>query len=210
MKKILIPIIILLILIGIWFVIKKAPAPQENNTPPTQSLSDATPPTPEKSTVINSIKDAMGMGTKMECTYALGTDANTTSTIFVDGQKIKTATSVSGMTMYGIFDGDTQYTWTEGSTTQGFKMSKSCMDEMKNLAPQKAQGNVPTPAPVQDYQSYDKAQNVSCKAATEDVDFSIPSDITFVDQCEMMRDSMKAMEQMKQQLPSGMKMPTQH
>lgn len=166
------------------------------------------PPVEQKNGVISSIKDAMGLGKKMSCTYTNPADPSVSTTVFIDGQKIKTTTAVKGETLYGIFDGNTQYTWTAGATKQGFKMNKSCTDELKNLAPQTPAGNAPTPAPtpVQDSQSFDNAQNVNCVAA-DDTDFSIPSDITFTDQCEMLRNSVKSLNQIKQQLPAGAKLP---
>ena len=82
-------------------------------------------------------------------------------------------------------------------------MDTSCMDEMKDFA-NKMQSTNP-PAPVENFESYQDLQNVSCIPA-ETEDFSIPTDVTFTDQCAMLRESMKAIEQMKDQIPAGMPM----
>lgn len=211
MKKIPLVIAASLLLIGIgWYLWSKQHTAQP--TPQTASINNTTPdviPAPSTETtngVISSIKDAMGLGKKMACTYTNPADPSASSTVFIDGQKVKTATIIKGETMYGIFDGDTQYTWSSGKEKQGFRMTKSCMDEIKNSIPQTPVKNTPPNAPVQDYASFDTAQNVSCKAADAE-DFSIPADITFVDQCEMFRNSLKGLNQMQQNLPAGVKLP---
>jgi hypothetical protein len=61
-----------------------------------------------------------------------------------------------------------------------------------------------TPEDLQE--SFATAENVRCTPATSE-DFSIPTDIVFTDQCEMLKNSMKALESMKGQLPAGMNIP---
>ncbi|MDD5084104.1 MAG: hypothetical protein PHT88_04245 [Candidatus Moranbacteria bacterium] len=203
-KTLLIAVVIAIIIAAGWYFWNKSSAPKA--APDTSEATPEMAPLPsieEKTGVISSIKDAIGLGKKLACTYTSTGNSAISSTVFIDGQKTKTIAAVNGETMYGIFDGKTQYTWTTGANKQGFKMDKSCMEELKTLAPQAA---APTPAPIQDYDSFDAAQNVSCTAAEEE-DFSIPSDITFVDQCEMIKSSMETLDQMKQKLPDGVKIP---
>lgn len=158
--------------------------------------------------LIGSIKDAMGLGKKMACSYPSTDGTNASSTVFIDGQKIKFMTAVNGETMYGLFDNDTQYTWTSGEKKQGMKMSKTCLEEIKNLVPQQAQSdNSPQ---TQNYQSFENMQNVNCVEANNTEDFSLPTDITFTDQCEMMRKAMQGMNQFKGKLPDGVKIPTSY
>lgn len=167
----------------------------------------ALPQAEEQGGIIGSIKDAMGLGKKMKCTYSEKDGSGTASTIFIDGQKFKFTSEMNGEKAYGLFDGETQYTWTTGEKKQGWKMTKACIEELGKTAAQMTEGNSTNTETPQDFQeSFDNAQNVKCEPATDE-DFSIPADITFVDQCEMMRDSMKALEQMKGQLPEGFTIP---
>jgi hypothetical protein len=157
--------------------------------------------------VIGSIKDAMGLGQKMKCTYSDKDGSGVSSTVFVDGQKFKFTTEANGEKMYGVFDGDTQYMWTADAKKQGWKMTKACTEELGKTAEKMTEGSSTSTATPQDFQeSFDSAENVRCEPAGSE-DFSIPADITFVDQCEMIRDSMKALEQMKGQLPEGFTIP---
>ncbi|MBO8888972.1 hypothetical protein INN86_14050, partial [Staphylococcus aureus] len=57
--------------------------------------------------MISSIKDAMGLGKKMKCTYSDPSKTGVVSTIFIDGQKTKFSSVVNGETVSGIFDGTT-------------------------------------------------------------------------------------------------------
>ncbi len=206
MKKLLPIVLALIVLAGIgWYLMSK----KQNGLPVSEdgkSVGTALPTPGETPGVIGSIKDAMGLGKKMKCTYS-APGGGVSSTVFIDGQKVKFTSAMNGQAMYGLFDGETQYTWTTGKEKQGWKMTKACMDELGKTASQMAEGagaSVPEP---QDFEkSFDTAQNVQCEPAGSE-DFSIPTDITFVDQCEMIRNSMKALEDIKGQLPAGVKIP---
>lgn len=205
MKKLLPIALILIVLAGIgWYLSQK----QEGSPTADKAAETAMPVPGGGSGVIGSIKDAMGLGQKMKCTYSAKDGSGASSTVFVDGKKLKFTTDANGEKMYGVFDGDTQYMWTTGTEKQGFKMTKACTDELAQAAAHMMEGGqkgaAATPQDLQE--SFDTAQNVQCEAATGE-DFSVPTDITFVDQCEMMRSSMKELEQMKGKLPEGFTIP---
>ncbi len=151
--------------------------------------------------MVSSIKDAMGLGTTMSCTYAMEQDGKTfESTVNVEGEKFRSESKIGEMTTYALSDGNDQYMWTSASK-QGFKMSKACLEDMKKMVPPTgAEKKAPTMDDAK--AALDAAKNVSCKPAGN-VDFSIPTDITFTDQCAMMQDSMKMMEKYKDKMPAG-------
>ncbi|MFZ2299674.1 MAG: hypothetical protein WAW00_00895 [Candidatus Moraniibacteriota bacterium] len=205
MKKLLPIALILIVLAGIgWYLMSK----KQDVSPATDKSAETAMPVPGGgSGVIGSIKDAMGLGQKMKCTYSAKDGSGASSTVFVDGKKFKFTTDANGEKMYGVFDGETQYMWTTGAQKQGFKMTKVCTDELAQAAAKVTEGGTASTATPQDLQeSFDTAQNVQCEAASGE-DFSIPTDITFVDQCEMIKNSMKALEEMKGQLPADIKIP---
>lgn len=198
MAKIIGGIIVAVLLVGGIFVWQgeKAAAP----TPPeSQPMTE----TEEKGGVIASIKDAMGLGQAMQCTYALNEGdmaPDATSTVLVEGEKFKSTTVMKDMTVYALFDGENQYTWSS-KDKQGMKMSKACLEKMtdtvKDMVP-----STPSSAQAQDIrEGFEMAKNVRCEAASN-VDLSVPADITFTDQCAMMEQSLKMMEQLKQQMPT--------
>ena len=207
MKKLLPVALILIVLAGIgWYLMNREPSAPASEQG--EGISRTAMQTPgDAPGVIGSIKDAMGLGKKMKCTYSAKDGSGVSSTVFVDGKKFKFTTDANGEKMYGVFDGDTQYMWTTGAQQQGFKMTKACTDELAQTAAKMTEGSTANTATPQDLEkSFDTAQNVQCEAASGE-DFSIPADITFVDQCEMMRESMKALESIKGQLPAGVKIP---
>lgn len=212
MKKFLPVVLVLIVLLfaGAGFYLfggqDASPAREKSENAETAKES-ASLQTEEKGSVIGSIQDAMGIGKKMQCTYSAKDGSGTSSTVFVDGQKFKFTSEASGEKVYGLFDGETQYTWTTGKEKQGLKMSKACLDELGKTASPVTEGNTASNTTPQDIQeSFGDAENVSCVAAASE-DFSVPTDIVFVDQCEMMRNSMKALEGVKGQLPAGMNIP---
>lgn len=208
MKKILVvvAVVIFLVLVGL-FMRGKQISPQDMGQKGTATPTEATPQTaPEKNGIISSIKDAMGLGQKMRCTYTApdAKGAPVTSTIAVDGQKYKFTSDSKGEKLYGLFDGETQYTWTTGTTKQGWKMTKACMEELSKSVPT---SNGAAPETPQDAQkSFANAENVQCVPSASE-DFTVPTDVNFVDQCEMMRNSLKALDGMKGKLPAGVNIP---
>lgn len=182
------------------------PAPGSGETG--AMVPKSVPPAPsEDKGMIASLKDAMGMGKRLQCTYNMNEGGtNFQSTTVIEGQRFKSITVMSDATYYGLFDGTTQYTWTN-KDKKGFKMSKACMDELKAMMPSAEDMKDKTVPKVDDLQaSLDAAKNVSCQPTTE-ADFSVPSDITFTDQCALMKQSFEALKNIKTQLPSGFKLP---
>lgn len=201
---------VVLVLLGVGFWMwqsRQATAPDAPTDQ--QTSSDAPQGMVEKGMgVVGSIKDAMGLGQKMQCTYTMEQDGKPfQSTVLVDGEKFKSTTTIDTMTVHGLFDGENQYSWTSASKV-GMKMSKSCMEKMtesvKDMVAQAPKGQ---DSQVEDIRKgFDMAQNVQCEAALS-ADLSLPADITFTDQCAVMEQSMKMMEQMKGKLPAGVEVP---
>lgn len=173
------------------------------------TLTQMTEAVEEKSEgVVASIKDAMSLGKKMQCTYAMGMgDQSVQSTVIVDGERYQSTTVMANMTTYALFDGETQYTWTSGSKT-GTKMTKACMEEMTAAVKDMPASNqeVSLPKPDDMKAAFDMAKNVSCTPASGEP-LVLPADVTFTDQCEMMKQSMDMMKKMQDKMPQGMTVP---
>jgi len=135
------------------------------------------------SSIVGSLKDAIGLGKKMACTSK---DANGETTAYIDGQKYKAVSATKEGNMIMIFNGTDFYTWNE-KTKQGFVMTKACTDELnKNLPKTDANSAVPE----NDFQSTDKVvadESMNNCKETGAIDFTIPTDVKFIDQCEMMK-----------------------
>ena len=169
------------------------PVPSTENK---QAEVNADTQAPENS-VIASIKDAMSSGKTMKCTYTIkGKDGDMTSISYVDGKKYLSETTVAGKVMHSLFDETAMYTWTEGMK-QGMKMDMTCAQDLAKNAPQGDQSaQAPDPSGEK---TFDSATDVTCEPASN-IDFSIPTDVTFADQCAMLKNVMK-------NIPSGANIP---
>lgn len=158
--------------------------------------------TEEKSTVsqmITSVTDAMKSGKTMKCTYKTTAKESDFETItYVKGNKYMTENNVVGVNQKMIFDGETTHSWGEGQK-QGMKMTKDCMEEMESSALENEEYQSKTSGLTEE-QDFESAVDVKCEEVS-DVDFSIPSDVEFVDQCEMLKDVMKNMSSSIPQMP---------
>lgn len=151
----------------------------------------------EQGSVIGSIKDAMGLGKKMKCEYSVGTGKEAVkSTAYVEGKKYKAISTINGTTTNSIFDGNTMYYWQEGQKT-GMKMAMSCMEELNKSLPEDQQNPEDFKSPEEQFED---AIDTSCVPATESINFSAPSDVTFQDQCEMMKNLINSF---KTDIPAG-------
>lgn len=214
MGKIIGLVVVAALLVGgflYWNSQQSGPTGMENDDATTAIASDDSNTDKGESGIVSSIKDAMGLGKKMQCTYAIGDDKSIRATVMVDGEKFKSTTIMKDMTVHGIFDGESQYTWTDNEK-QGSKMSRTCLDKMTARfqdmpAPAASKESEVAPS-IQDLRDgFDGLKDVQCKAA-DMVDFSLPKDISFVDQCVMIEQSMKMMEEMKDKVPAGMTIPS--
>ena len=192
MKKTLLGVVI----VGAAFVLSGCGKPVATDQNAAQNPSSVEQSTSTSGSVISSIKDAMGLGTKMKCEYSMGTGADAVkSTAYVEGKKYKSTGIFAGITSNIIFDGDVMYIWQEGKTT-GMKMTMSCINDLKAAMPA---GQQTTPSVQSPEDQFKSATNTSCSPNTDSVDFSAPSNITFTDQCEMI----KGLQQMKNKIPAG-------
>ncbi|OGI16152.1 MAG: hypothetical protein A3E38_00900 [Candidatus Moranbacteria bacterium RIFCSPHIGHO2_12_FULL_54_9] len=211
MKKFLILIAAAIIVIGgaLFLTLKKdAPALPAKKT---ATLPDKTTAPQgmqeEKNSVANLLKDAMGLGKKMRCMYTVAGsgDAAVTSTVYVDGTTFKSEIEIGTLKKYVLVDDENQYSW-DTATKEGFKVSKACLKSLQAAAPSG------TPQ-VNDIDQFDitpgdnpassaVADNAKCEAAPS-ADFSLPTDVTFTDQCEMMQQSAQMIERTKETLPAG-------
>ena len=153
---------------------------------------------------INNIKDAIGSGQKMKCTYTIRQNAQEyKSEAFIDGKKYKSVSTVDGHTSNAIFDGKETYAWTDDAA-KGMKINEECaqQNQIENQEQNEmAQGDVQTNG-----DPFDGAVDVKCEKV-DSIDFSVPSDVEFTDQCEMLKLQQQQMEQLKGNLPEGFEMP---
>lgn len=146
-------------------------------------------------------------GKKMTCEYAIkgSGESGFAVKMYADKDRYRTAMELPTGKMNSLFDGGVMYSWAEGQK-QGTKMDIECAKGLKEEFPQvKADGGM-------DVQSYDSPEqaignipDISCKETTEAVDFSVPADVQFSDQCAMLKASLGKMKDVRNQLPDSVK-----
>ena len=157
--------------------------------------------------VINSIKDAMGLGQTMKCSYTETIEGKKfVSEAYIKGEKYKAVNSEDGKKMTSLFDGTTVYSWTEGEKT-GTKMEMKCLEDLSKPAENSpGDSNVPPIKETKPEEEFENATDEKCEPASE-VDFNPPADVNFADQCAAMREMMnqfKNVEMPTGNLPPGM------
>jgi hypothetical protein len=147
----------------------------------------------EQGGVISSIKDAMGLGQKMKCTYryTFG-DQTDESVAYVDGKKYKSSYEMGNQKTNSYFDGEMSYTWTEGQKT-GTKISMACLKEIGEKYKNEEQNQNQNQYKAGE-DAFENTTNTKCELTNEDV--SLPSGITFTDQCEQMKAQMEGLQEM--------------
>ena len=154
--------------------------------------------------VINSVREAMGLGKKMECVYTtkIG-DQEIKATTQVDGKNFKSTSEVNGKKTYSLMKDDVMYSWGEGVPV-ATKLALSCIQEIEKNMP-KVEGGAPKPTDITTPEkSFEDATNVSCNPSAS-VDLSVPSDIQFQDTCETMKGISEKIKNIK--IPSGANIP---
>ncbi len=149
----------------------------------------------EQSGVIGSIKDAMGLGKKMKCTYKYSFGGQTDeSVVYIDGKKYKSSYDMNGQKSNNFFDGEVSYTWNEGAKT-GTKISMKCMEEIGNMYKNEEQEQNQNQNRLKaGEEAFEDAVDTKCEPTNENI--SLPSGIAFTDQCDQIKTQMKEIQQM--------------
>lgn len=147
--------------------------------------------------IVAKIKNAISAGKKMKCTYKMSDESGDTEVItYIQGDKYKTEIILGQMKTLSIFDGDVMYSWSEGQKT-GTKMEMDCIDSLDIKGETESEAVTENAVATEDQDDFVKtlseADNLNCEDAG-DVNFDVPSDITFVDQCEMLKSQQKMIE----------------
>lgn len=134
--------------------------------------------------LIGSLKDAIGLGKKMEC---VSKEDGMETRSYIDGTKYKAVSETKEGKMVMVFDGKDFHMWNE-KTKEGFVMTKSCIDglnkgvsKMEGAEDVSGDGNFRSTEEIIAEESLD-----NCKE-TGPIDFTVPTDVKFVDQCELMK-----------------------
>ncbi len=153
--------------------------------------------------IVGSLKDMVGMGKKMTC---VSTNDGVETKTYIEGKKYKTTIVSKEIEMMSVFDGETFYSW-DSKTKAGTKMTMACMEELGKNMPKAAAGMKNDSEVASTDKLIESEDGNNCSEASEAVDFTIPTDVNFADQCLMLQNITKNMP--KGELPAGFEMPTE-
>lgn len=145
--------------------------------------------------IINSLKDAMGLGQKMDCTYKTKLDDEVyESRAIVQGEKYKTIENYDGKKMISIFDGKVAYTWTEGEN-KGSKFEINCMEELfkDDTDTDSSSGDKEEFKDIiKDEEDFEDTTDTKCVPTNESLE--IPKDIIFEDACVELKEQLESLK----------------
>lgn len=192
MKKI-IPVVVILLILAVVIIY----ALTNKNTIKSAKLVDSLKYEKVQNSIAT-IQDAMKSGRQMQCSYTFGTGESALySTVIVEGKKFKSESLVNGARVYAMSDGTTQYVWND-TDKKGTRIDKSCLDDLKDEMNKLKTESQSDPASAQDYQkAFEMANNVKCDSVSQKINFSVPSNIVFTDQCAMIKQSLELMKKYK-------------
>jgi hypothetical protein len=146
------------------------------------------------------IKGAIESGKAMKCTYGVnGARGGVEFVSYVEGKKYRTEMALAGKNQYRVFNEDAMYSWGDGQK-QGMKMTMGCSEKLAKNNPD-GEKTVDIPDPSRE-QAFDNAVEVNCVEANN-VDFSFPTDLTFIDQCDLTERMLKGISDRANSSPNA-------
>ncbi len=152
--------------------------------------------TKDGSGFMGGLKEAMQGGVSMKC---VNIDADGEWVTYTNGKKFRSEGLLNGKTQIVLVVDGASYMWEKGAKT-GQKMDMKCIKDfqkdmgMPEYVEEEKMDFDYTPEKIEAEEASGK---LKCTPTT-DADFSIPTDITFVDQCAVMKQNMTGLkEQMK-------------
>ncbi len=157
------------------------------------------------------LADLIGRGAKVRCEYQMKEgNGEVNVTTYIDGAKFRAETNATDMEAISVFDGEVYYSWTKGVGSQGTKMTRSCLENIKTNAQEDevAQGENQFES-VDDIVMQENELKMNCQEVDE-IDFEIPTDIQFIDTCKMMEglenqtQNMEELQKQMEQMQKGL------
>ena len=148
------------------------------------------------------IQEALQRKERLKCTYRISDNEEEMLTeVYMEGEKYRSKMTDGKEEMISIFDGKVHYNWTT-STKKGMKMDSSCLEELQ--VPDDAEQVEDIDQEIDSYKTTDEILDqeleMSCDK-TGTIDFAPPTDVEFIDQCEMLKKQMQMVEQMQNSMP---------
>ena len=188
--------VVVVLLAGIGFFLMKSDKKETSRDVSPGVASEESNVVSDKGSIIGNALDAFKSGKKMKCSIR-ATDGSETS-FYSEGKKFKSVAMVNGSGYATIFDGTTYYSWDE-KTKQGMKFTEACMkdwsDQFAKTSEDASVSNTPSSPADTPEEVLGNTDDTACESVAM-IDFSVPNDIKFVDQCEVMKQTQDLLKNM--------------
>ncbi len=148
--------------------------------------------------VVKNLKKALSSGKVMKCESKIGKD---TSVVYIKGKDVKTQHKIGNGTMNVLVKDGVMYYWQEGAK-KGNKMKQDCMEDLASSLPGGDEQISPKEYDVDEMDVKVEKGEIKCTPVLSGVDFSVPKNVEFVDQCQALKDSMSKLKNLQQNMPS--------
>jgi len=134
------------------------------------------------------LKKMAASGVEMKCTYSVEDENGKSEVVsYVQGEKYKTEATINQKKTTTIFDGEVIYSWIEGEKN-GTKMDLECVNKLGGNEADSNEESEPTADENEEnfIETMAETPDIKCERFSGE-DFSIPDNINFSDQCELLR-----------------------
>ncbi|GBE16351.1 hypothetical protein BMS3Abin15_00165 [bacterium BMS3Abin15] len=151
-----------------------------------------------KSAAMN-IKDAIAGGKSMECEVKVSSEGNMVISKFsVRGEKSRSEMETGVGKRITIFDGKTVHSWNE-ATKEGIVNDSDCLEGLETSVPEEDDNDNDYPTYKSSEEIAENAPETVCQPVGS-IDFSIPTDVNFIDQCEMIKQMQESLKNLNPQM----------
>lgn len=204
MKNIaIVGLVIVVIGVGVWLSGDKETFISENEKIAPVALKPV--PTPDGQTPTGTAQNeqewlsAIASGKKLACSLSMAHESGqlVEAQLFVDGKKYRMESDISGVKNSVVSDGQAIYVWVSNSK-QGTKTDLTCVDAINAQAPPSEEGT--TTYGKSSDEVIQNQPNMQCQT-TDVVDIALPSDVVFVDQCALLKQSVERAKKFQGTVP---------
>ncbi len=144
----------------------------------------------QKEGVVGGIRNILNGGASLKC------EDNEGNVTYTNGKNFRSIHEENGVKKVVLMKDDVMYSWNLDTKDNGSKMAKNCFSELQKelkLPEEKQEVKVFDDFSVETIEEESESGKINCKPSTEG-NFEVPTDITFIDQCEIMKEQMKVMQ----------------
>jgi len=200
MKKIILPLVLVVFLAGAGFLISKnkSQTAEIGISPAGEAIQEGQQN--KENFFKGSLKGLLGLGKSVKCTWsAVDEDATIEGVVYVSGQQTRTETKIqapeTNMTMYFLTDGESAYSW-GNDQAQGYKFNMADFEDETSVEELEDDDQ----AEANEYQeAWSNEYEYQCENwKADNAVFAVPTNITFTDMGEQMQQMQEQAEEMKQ------------